>query len=173
MFQVAQAHHGGRVAHHDTGVMQGDQRQEQADAGGNRRAQRQGDGVDDPLTNAEDRQQEKQHRRNEYRAQRHLPGVAHVQDHGVGEEGVEAHARCQGNWVVGDQAHHGRTDGRRQAGGDKHRALVHAGLAEDARVHEQDVGHGQEGGDPRENLGAHIGVVGFELKQLFQHAGSL
>ncbi|MNH35260.1 hypothetical protein D3C79_959310 [compost metagenome] len=84
-----------------------------------------------------------------------------MQDHGVGEEGVQAHARRQGDRVVGDQAHGRRADGRRQAGGDEDRALVHAGLAENARVDEQDVGHGQEGGDARENLGADIGVVCF------------
>lgn len=96
-----------------------------------------------------------------------------MQDHGVGKEGVEAHARREGDRVVGDQAHHGGTDGGGQAGRDEDRALVHAGFAQDAWVHEQDVGHGPECRDPRENLGAHIGVVGFELKQLFQHAGSL
>ena len=132
---------------------------EQADAGGDRRAQRQGDAVDDPFADAEDRQQEEHGGGNEHCAQRDLPAVAHVQHHGVGEEGVEAHAGGQGDRVVGDQAHDGRADGRCQAGGDEHRALVHAGLAEDARVDEEDVGHGQEGGDPRQDLGAHRGVV--------------
>ncbi len=159
--EVAQTHQGGWVIDDDAGVMQGNQRQEQADAGSNGRAQRQRDAVHDPFADAEDRQQEEQHRGEEHRAQRHLPGVAHVQDHGVGEEGVQAHARRQGDRVVGDDAHGHRADGRGQAGGDEERALVHAGLAEDARVDEQDVGHGQEGGDARENLGAHVGVVCF------------
>ncbi|MNP20110.1 hypothetical protein D3C76_1126710 [compost metagenome] len=87
--------------------------------------------------------------------------MAHVQNHGIGEEGVQAHARRQRDRVVGDQAHGRRTDGRGQAGGDEDRTFVHAGLAQDAGVDEQDVGHGQEGGDARKNLGAHIGVVCF------------
>lgn len=153
--------------------MQGDQRQEQADTGSNRRTQGQGDGIDDPFADAEDRQQEKQHGRDKYRTQRHLPGMAQVQDHGVGKEGVQAHARCQGNRVVGDQTHDRRADGRCQTGGDKQRALVHAGLAENARVDEQDVGHGQECRDTGQNLGTHVSVVCLELKQLFQHACSL
>ncbi|MNK89175.1 hypothetical protein D3C87_1091750 [compost metagenome] len=172
LFQVTEADHGRRVADHDTGVVQGDQCQEQADAGGNRRAQRQRDAVDDPFTDAEDRQQEEAHGRDEYGTQCDLPGVAHVQDHGVGEEGVQAHARCEGDRVVGDQAHGRRADGGGQTGGDEHRALVHAGLAEDARVDEQNVGHGQKGRDARQNLGPHVGVVCLELKQPFQHVCS-
>ncbi|MNF84530.1 hypothetical protein D3C84_668980 [compost metagenome] len=161
MLEVAQAHQGRLVIDDDTGVVQGDQRQEQADTGSNGRTQWQRNAVDDPLTDTKDRQQEEQHRRNEYRTQGHLPGVAHVQDHGVGEEGVQAHARCEGDRVVGDQAHGRGADGGCQAGRDKHRALVHAGLAENARVDEQDIGHGQEGGHARENFGADIGVVCF------------
>ncbi|MOA23163.1 hypothetical protein D3C78_1437670 [compost metagenome] len=92
-----------------------------------------------------------------------------MQDHGVGEEGVQAHAGGEGDRIVGDQAHDRRADGRGQAGGDEDRALVHARRAEDARVDEQDIGHGQEGGDPGEDLRAHIGVVCVQLEQLFQH----
>ncbi len=95
--------------------------------------------------------------------------MAHVQHNGVGKEGVQAHARCQGDRVVGDQAHHRRADGRCQAGGNEHCAFVHAGFAEDARVDEQDVGHRQESRDARKNLGSHVGVVCLELKQPFQH----
>ncbi|MNZ81066.1 hypothetical protein D3C78_997230 [compost metagenome] len=95
-----------------------------------------------------------------------------MQDHGVGKEGVQAHARREGDRVVGDQAHGRRADGSCQTGGDKHRALVHAGLAEDARVDEQNVGHGQKGRDARQNLGPHVGVVCLELKQPFQHVCS-
>ncbi|MNQ71052.1 hypothetical protein D3C85_857090 [compost metagenome] len=92
-----------------------------------------------------------------------------MQHDGVGEERVQSHARCQRNRVVGDQAHDGGADGGCQAGRDKHRALVHAGLAENARVDEQNVGHGQEGRDTGKNLGTHVGVVCLELKQPFQH----
>jgi hypothetical protein len=172
LLQVTEADHGCRVAHHDARVMQCDQGQEQADTGGNRRAQRQRDTVDDPFADAEDRQQEEQHCRNEHRSQRYLPGVAHVQDHGVGKEGVQAHARRERDRVVGDQAHHRRTDGGCQTRGDEHRALVHAGLAENAWVDEQNVGHGQKGREARQNLGPHVGVVCLELKQPFQHVCS-
>ena len=95
--------------------------------------------------------------------------MAHVQNHGVGKEGVQAHARCQGNRVVGDQAHHGRADGGGQTGRNEHSALVHAGCAEDARVDEQDVSHRQERRDAREDFSPHVGVMCLELKQPFQH----
>ncbi|MDT4862621.1 hypothetical protein FQZ97_972860 [compost metagenome] len=90
--------------------------------------------------------------------------MAHGQDHGVGEEGVEAHARRQGDRVVGQQAHDRRTDGRRQAGGNEHRALVHAGFGEHVGVDEEDVGHGQEGGETGEDLAAYRGVMRFEVE---------
>ncbi len=171
--QVAHADHGRRVVDDDAGALQGDQREEQADPRGDGRAQLQRDAVDDPLADLEDRQQEEQARGQEYRAEGHLPGVAHAQHHGVGEESVQAHARRQGDRVVGDQAHHRRAEGRRQAGGDEDRALVHAGFAEDARVDEEDVGHRQEGGETGQHLGAHVGVVRLELEQLFQHVNPL
>ncbi len=169
LLEVAHADDGGRVADHDSGVMQGDQCQKQADTSGNGRTQGQRDAVDDPFTDAKDRQNEEHHRRDEHCTQRYLPAVTHVQDHGIGKEGVQAHARCKGDRVVGDQPHHRRADGGCQAGGDEYRALVHAGFAEDARVDEQDVGHRQESRDARENLGPHVGVVCLELKQPFQH----
>ena len=56
-------------------------------------------------------------------------------------------------------------DGRRQAGRDEQGTLVHPGFAQDAGVDEQDVGHGQEGGDPGEDFRAHGGVVRLELEE--------
>ena len=167
--EVAEADQGGRVVHHQTGFLEGDQGEEQADAGGDGRAQRQRNAVDDPLADTQHRQGEEQGGGNEHRAEGDLPAVAHVQDHGVGEEGVQAHAGGEGDGIVGDQTHHRRTDGGGQAGGDEHRPLVHAGLAEDGRVDEEDVGHGQEGGQTGQDFGAHRGVMRFELEQLFQH----
>jgi hypothetical protein len=167
--QVTEGHLGSRIADHDTGLLQRNQRQEQADAGSNRRAQLQGDAVDDPFANPEHRQHEEQARREEHRTQRHLPGMTHAQHHGVGEKDVQTHARRQSDRVVGDQPHDRRADGRGQAGGDEHRALVHARLAEDARVDEEDVGHGQEGGQAGKQLGAHVAVVSLELEKSFQH----
>jgi len=38
---------------------------------------------------------------------------------------------------------------------------------EDARVDENDVGHGQEGGDPCQQLGANTGIVFREFEQFF------
>ncbi len=120
--------------------------------------------MDDPFTDLEDRQQEENRARQEHRAQRGLPGVAHGQHDGVGEEGVQAHARRQRDGVVGDQPHDRRTDGCGQTGGDEHRAVIHAGFGKDARVDEEDVGHRQEGGDTGQDLGAQRGVVRLELK---------
>ncbi|MNG07150.1 hypothetical protein D3C84_904390 [compost metagenome] len=87
-----------------------------------------------------------------------------MQDYCIGEEGVEAHARREGDRVVGDQAHQRRADGRGQAGGDEHGALVHAGFAEDRRIDEEDIGHGQKGSDTGQDFGAYRGVVRLELE---------
>src|SRR5690606_26958947 len=167
----AQGDQGGRMINHDAGVLQGDDGQEQADTGADAGTQRQRHAVDDPLADLEGRQQEEKHAGQEHGTQAHLPAVAHGQHHGVGEEGVQAHARSQGDRVVGQQTHQGRADGGGQAGGNEHGALVHAGFRQHGGVDEQDVGHGQEGGETGQDLGAHVGVVRTQLEQLFQHDG--
>ena len=101
--------------------------------------------------------------------QSHLPAVAVAQDHGVGQEGVQTHAGRQGEGQVCHEGHaHGAQEGR-NGGGQQHGGAVHTGIAQDAGVDSQDVGHGHEGGDACHDLGLHGGAVLGELEVLFKH----
>jgi hypothetical protein len=147
-------------------ALERDQREEHADAHRDRRSQRLRYALDEQLAQPRDRDDQEQAARDEDRAQRGLPRVAHAEHDHVGEVGVQAHARRHGDRVVGVQAHDQRAQRRDQAGGDEDRALGHARVAEDRGVDEDDVGHRQEGGEPRDDLGAHGGVVFVELEHL-------
>src|SRR6516165_2250648 len=61
--------------------------------------------------------------------------------------------------IIGVERHHQGRDRGRDAGRDEHRALVHARIAEDLRVDEDDVDHGEESRDPGDELGAHVAAA--------------
>ena len=94
----------------------------------------------------------------EHDAERELPIAAELRHHGEGEIGVEPHARRERDGVVGVEAHDDGGERRGEAGRDEHRAMVHAGLLQDRRVDEHDVGHGEEGGEAGAELGGDIGA---------------
>ena len=124
---------------------------------------------DDVLADAEDRDQKEQHAGAEHRGERLLPGVFVGQHHGEGEEGVDAHAGRERDRVIGVERHHHGAHRGGDAGGDEHRALVHAGLAQDRRVDEHDVDHGQERGQAGDEFGADVGALLLEPEILLQH----
>ena len=97
-----------------------------------------------------------------------LPGDAHAFDDGVGEVGVEAHAGCEGERVVGERSHEDGAEGRAEAGGGGDGGEGHAGFGEDGRVDEDDVGHRDEGGEAGEDLGAPVGGVGGEAEVVLE-----
>ncbi len=71
-------------------------------------------------------------------------------------------ARASG--IVGERSHEDAAEGRAEAGGGGDGGERHAGLGEDGRVHEDDVGHRDEGGEAGEDLGAPVGAVCGESK---------
>ena len=152
--QIAHAHNSRGVGHNDAGIAQADEGNEQPHARGHRCKQLPGDGIHDQLANPSRRQQQKDAAGYEDAAQRRLPGNAHALDDGKGKVRVQAHARRQGDGIVGNKAHQDAADGRRQAGGGGHRGHWHAGLAQYARVHKYDVGHGKKRSRPGKNLRA-------------------
>ena len=101
----------------------------------------------------------------EDRSQGHLPGVALLDDHGVGEVGVQPHARGQGEGIVGEQGHEQGSGAGGQSGGGKDRAPVHAGGAQNGRVDRQDIRHGDKGGQAGEELPADRGAVLLQMKE--------
>ena len=148
-------------------------RDEQADPARHRGEQMRRDRGDDQLADAGEGQQQEGDARDEDAAQRHRPGHAHRLDDGEAEIGVEPHARRQRERHVGGEAHQDAGEARGEAGGRRDRRDRHAGLAEDRRIDQHDIGHGQEGGDAREDLGAQGAAARAELETPFEQADSL
>jgi hypothetical protein len=88
-----------------------------------------------------------------------LPAVFVGQHDGEREERIEPHARRERDGIIGVERHHQGRDRGRDAGRDEDRALVHARIAEDLRVDEDDVDHGEESRDAGDELGAHIAAA--------------
>ncbi|MCY1520690.1 hypothetical protein D9M68_554730 [compost metagenome] len=168
--EVAQVHQGGGTGDHDAGGLQADQPEEQPDPGAHGEAQAHRNAVEQPFAHPREGQDHEGDAGDEHRAQRDLPAVVHGLDHGVGEEGVEAHARCKPHRPVGVQPHEEAAQRRGQAGGDEGGAVVDAGVGHDVRVDEDDVGHGDEGGQAGGQFRLHRGAVLAELEQAFEQA---
>ena len=124
--------------------------------------------VQDPGAHLREREDDEQETLQEHGRQGELPGVAHREAHREHEEGVQAHARGEGERLLGIERHHERTDEGREGGGGEDRALGHVEGAEDARVDGQDVGHRQERGDARDNLCPDIVLLGVKAESLSQ-----
>ena len=148
-------------------VLQTDESNEQADAHADGAFQGHGNGVEDALTHIGERQHDEDDAFHKDGHQGQLPAVAHGQDDRVGEVGVQAHAGSQGEGVVGQQSHQGSADEGCQCGGDQNSLGVHARSGQDVGVDRKDVGHGHEGGDTSHDLGLDIGVVFFQMKDIF------
>ena len=173
VLQIAERDQRLRLRHHHLGLFQRDDAEKQADAGRGRQLQVVRNRVDHVLADAEHRDQKEQHARTEHRRQRLLPGVFVGQHHGEGEEGVDAHAGRQRDRIIGVKRHHHGAHRRRHAGGDEHRARVHARLAEDRRIDEHDIDHGQERGQTGDEFGLDIGALLLEPEVLIKHGYNL
>ena len=164
----------GVAADNHAGVFQRNQRQKQADAGGNRHFQTHRQRVYQQLAHLEKAEQNKNHARYKHRRQRNLPGNAfHAHHHRKGEIGVQPHAWRQRDRVVGQKPHNQAADGRRNAGGNKHRAEVHAGFGQGERVDDDDVAHGEKGGETGQNLGADGSFVLRQAKKALEQGGGV
>ena len=124
------------------------------------------DAVDDPLAHRRDADRKEQHAGGEHGGERRLPRNAQALHHRVGEVGVEPHAGRHGDGEVGVEPHQRRAERRGEAGGDEHRAPVHAGLGEDRRVDEGDVDHRHVGRQAGEQLGPDGRAVLLQLEHL-------
>ncbi len=168
--EVAHRHHGRGAGHHYAGVVQAEQGDQEADAGGDADPQGERNIGDEPVAHPQQGEDQQAHGAPEDGAHAHLPGVAHAGHHHEGEEGVEAHGRCQRNGQVGEQAHQDAADAGDEAGGNEHGLGVHAGRREDLRVDEDDVDHGQEGGDAGDHFGAGVGAMALQGKQTLKQS---
>ena len=92
-----------------------------------------------------------------------------VKHDGEGEERIEPHAGRQRDRVIGIERHHHGGDRGGNAGGDEHRALVHAGIAENLRIDEDDVDHRQERGQAGDEFGADVAARLVQAEQAIEH----
>ena len=132
------------MADHDAGVAEADEGKKQADTGTDAQAQALGHGFEDPLPEPACAQRHEQDARTEDGTKSGLPRVSHAQDHAVREERVHSHAGSERYGPVRPQPHDSRADRSGQDGCREDRAEVHAGIAQDQGIDDDDVRHGEE-----------------------------
>ncbi len=156
-----------RVGHDDPGVQQTDESNEETDPHGNGLFQSHRDGVEDGFPDRGQGKDDEDDPFDEDGGQGHFPRIPHLEAHGVGKVGIEPHARCQGEGIVGKGGHEEGAQGRGDSGDGEQGSFIHPGGTENGRVHDQDVGHGHEGGDPGDDFRPHGGVVFLQMENPF------
>ena len=145
---------GGATAAHHLGVHQADERDEQADAHGDRGLELIGDRLEDGLAEAGEHQDEDDDALDD--DEPHGVGVGHAlgAHEGVGDHRVDPQARGQGHRVVGDDAHEDRHDRGDEggAGGELGLGSRRTRLGQDGGVEDEDVAHREEGDDAATDL---------------------
>ena len=175
-----QLHRRAGVLDNQAGVLQSDERDEQADAGGNAVFEAGADGVENQFAQADERENQEQHAGNEHHAECDLPAIGEARsgcrrDRGKNEKEVFPHAGRLGDGITRVKSHDGGGQRRREARGGHDGPEVHAGgLAEhhagqDGRLHDDDVGHREKGGDTGQQFRAHRGLVFRQAKNSIKH----
>src|SRR5450759_1025384 len=128
------------------------------------------DGLEDGLTEAGEHEDRDGHALEEDEAHGALKGEALAQHEAEGDDCVEAHAGGDGVGAVGEETHDDRHHAGHAAGrgecGRERQAL--ALQTEDARVHEDDVGHDDERREPGQGVALERRVPLFELEEALQ-----
>ena len=150
-------------------IFQAHHADEQPDTAGDTHTQAHRDIGNHPVTHAENRQQQQTDSAPEDGTHTYLPRQAHRLHHHEREECVQTHCRCQCYRQVGEYAHQDTAQRRNQAGGDEHRAGVHASNAKNLRVNENDVDHRQEGRETGDHFGTCRRAVLAQLKHALQY----
>jgi len=166
--EVAKGNGGCGAGDDDAGVAKSDEGDVEADTSADSGVELMGDGGHEALTDAGEGEGEEDDAREEDGAEGGLPGNAHAKDDGVREVGVEAHAGGECEWVVGECSHEDAAECRTEAGGGGDGGEGHAGFAEKRGIHEDDVGHRDEGGEAGEDFGAPVGGVYGEAEVVLQ-----
>ena len=140
----------------DAAPLEADQRDQQPDAGADRVFERIRHGDDDAFAKTNPCGEDEHGARDRDRAERDRPRRAARGHDREREEEIVTHRRRHADRVVGEERHEQRRHGRRETGGGEHGPVIHAGLLQDRRLHEDDVGHRQE----RRQAGEHFGADG-------------
>ena len=160
------------VVNDDARVLKADEGDEQADAGGNGRLDRGGNGVEDHLAQAGDGQQDEDDAIDQNQNQRVCVAQAEAEADRVDKECVQAHAGRLRQRQVRQKADQDRADDGRDGGRDVDRAVAdRAEACEHAGVDHQNVGHRHEGGDTGHDLCPDGGSMLLQVKS-FLHENS-
>ena len=141
------------VVNDDARVLKADEGDEQADAGGNGRLDRGGNGVEDHLAQAGDGQQDEDDAVDQNQNQRVCVAQAEAEADRVDKECVQAHAGGLRQRQVGQEADQDGADDGGNRGRDVDRAVAdRAEACEHAGVDHQNVGHRHERGNTGHDL---------------------
>ena len=173
--EVAKAHESISAGGNDNaGALAADQRDEQADAGGDGVLEVLRDAVDNLLTELERGEDDEDEALDQNGGQSDSPGIVaetHAKADRVGEVGVQAHAGSQSHRVVREEAHDEGCEGGGESRGHKDRVLVHTRCREHARVHREDVGHREEGRDAGDDFGFDVGSMARKIEEVLLRRG--
>ncbi len=145
-----------RVLDHQPHPVGGDQQQEEPDADTGAVGDPHRQVVEDPAAHPGHRDGGKQHPHQKDGAERHRDGDLLPQHQAEGGKGGERDGAADGHRQLGPEPHQQRTKTRYQTGGHEHGAGGKARLAEHAGHHDHRIDHGEEGGEPRQHLLAHV-----------------
>ena len=160
---------GRTVVHSQTGILQANESNEQADAHRYTPFQGQRNGIENGFTDIGHGQGDEDQTLCKHSQQRDLPGVTHALHNGVGQVSIQAHTCGENKGHIG---HHRHTDSANKGSNgscQQHRCGIHACISQDTGIHCQNVGHGHKGGNTGHDLGLDSGVMLLEFEQFFQH----
>ena len=160
------------MVHYDAGILEGDEGEKEPDSRGNSEFERFGDRVDDPCAHRQQAQHDKQYARSKHGAQCDLPAVIHTEHDAIRKERVESHSRCEGNRVIGIEAHDESANGCRHTRGDEGSTEVQPCIRQDGRIDERDIGHGQKGCEAGKDFRAYSRAVLRQPEERREHCCS-
>ncbi len=131
--------------------------------------QGQRNGVEDGFTDIGQRKNNKNDAFHKNGQQCDLPTVAETLHHGVGQVGIQAHARRQDEGQIRYERHAAGGEEGSNGSCQKHGRRIHAGIGQNTGVDSQDVRHGHEGGNARHDLRFNGGFVLRQLEKSFRH----
>ena len=88
----------------------------------------------------------------------------HANANRVSEIGIQRHAGCKCDGIVGVQPHHQCRNRCRNAGGEHHTLRRHSRLGQDLRIHHHYVGHRHEGGRTAQKFLPYSGLIFRQLE---------
>lgn len=172
-FERTDGDQGRRIRDDDATALQADKGDEDADTGSHCVFQILGDGINDDLADFEQGNQREQDGSDENTAHSLLPGDTHGQYDGIREESIVTEPRCDGDGVVGQEAHEQAAHDGRKSRGREDGTGIHAGIAEDDRIDKENVSHGDKRRQACQAFALDRGVVFRQVEESVQDSGGL